>query len=170
MEGGDDLCLPIVWRAFFREVSSFSRRIEVKSEVRKYESTKVQAKYYFGQSILWGGVNLYALILAGASDISGVRKSGYKAGLNIGDGTMLGEAIAAVSSLQDVVEIVVVGDEGLLSPVERAKVGRVLEPKGTLFTNLELGFSVIPEEGKVLVIASDLPLITTEACRDFLEQ
>lgn len=113
---------------------------------------------------------MYALILAGASDISGIRKSGYKAGLSIGDGTMLGEAITAVSGLQEVSEIVVVGDEGLLSPVERAKVGRVLEPKGTLFANLELGFSAIPEEGKVLVIASDLPLITTEACQDFLKQ
>lgn len=114
---------------------------------------------------------VYALILAGAQGIKGVKEdSGYKAGLNIGQRTMLGRVINAVAGLEEIKGLLMVGPEKLLSQEERSKLQEVIEPGTSFFDNLERGMKKIPEEGKVLIVASDIPLITTEACRDFLRQ
>lgn len=113
---------------------------------------------------------MFAVILAGAGEITGAGTPGYKAGLSIGEETMLGKAVNVVSRLREVDKIVVVGEESILSTEERRKVWRVVAPAGSFFANLARGMANVPEAETVLVVASDMPLITTEACEDFLRQ
>jgi len=114
---------------------------------------------------------VYALILAGAQGIKGVKEdSGYKAGLNVGKRTMLGRVINAVAGLKEIEGLIMVGPEKLLAKEERSRLQHVVEPGVSFFDNLDRGMKKVPGEGKVLIVASDIPLITTEACRDFLRQ
>ncbi|HEY8344452.1 MAG TPA: nucleotidyltransferase family protein [Bacillota bacterium] len=111
---------------------------------------------------------MYAVILAGAEGISGTGELSYKAGLSLGNDTMLGKVIDVVSKIKSVERIVVVGAESLLKEKERKKVWRIIAPGKSFFANLEQGILSIPGEEEVLVVASDLPLITSQACADFI--
>lgn len=113
---------------------------------------------------------MYAIILAGAEGISGTGDLTYKAGLSLGNETMLDKVLDVVSKIRAVERIVVVGAENLLNDREKKKVWRVIAPSQSFFANLALGVLSIPGDEEVLVIASDLPLITLEACTDFLAQ
>lgn len=114
---------------------------------------------------------MYVLILAGGQGIRGVGDASlYKAGLSVGEETMLDRVIQAVSGLKGIEKIIMVGPEKLLSKGERSRLHRVVEPAGSFFDNLERGIKLVPDEEEVLVVASDLPLITTGACVDFLRQ
>jgi|SRR5690554_5242213 len=113
---------------------------------------------------------MYGLILAGAEGIGGINDLPYKAGFSLGNTTMLERAIAALTKVRAIEKIIVVGPEHLLTGEQRKKVWRVVLPGTSFFSNLKRGITSVPGDEPVLVVASDLPLITAEACDDFLKQ
>lgn len=113
-----------------------------------------------------------AIILAGAkSGQIGTPETagGYRAGLTVGGRTLLAQALAAVAGLPGLGRVILVGPKELLPPAYAGIVTEVIPPEGDLAENLRRGLVVLPPEEKVLVVASDLPLLTQAALQDFVQ-
>lgn len=81
---------------------------------------------------------------------------------------MVDYVIAAMHASGRVGNIIVVGPPGELAPVLRAGVSAV-EPAGDVLANLRRGLAHVHSE-HVLVCTSDLPLLSPESIRDFLQR
>ncbi len=108
---------------------------------------------------------VHVVVLAGARNDE-IRGSGvYRAGVMVGGQTLLARTLAALSELPGLERLILVGPDDLIPPGCEVE---VIIPGDDLLANLERGLSVLPEEEQVLVVASDLPLLTQAALRDFL--
>ena len=112
-----------------------------------------------------------ALVLAGARNegLEHALPSGaYRAGLVVGGRTLLELALASLTGLPGLDRIVIVGPVELVPDVYRSATTRILTPGEDLLTNLKQGLAALPEDEPVLVVASDMPLLTMAALKDFV--
>ncbi|MCL6613439.1 MAG: nucleotidyltransferase family protein [Firmicutes bacterium] len=111
-----------------------------------------------------------AIVLAGGK-AEGMRgRDGYRAGLVVGGRSLLEQALRALAGLPDLGRVVLVGPEELVPEEYRLTIAEVLRPGDDLFTNLKRGLAVLPVDEPVLVLSSDLPLLTRAALLDFVRQ
>lgn len=110
-----------------------------------------------------------AIILAGMQTIKYSLESGNKALLDINGRMMIEYVLDAVRNSGDVKRVLVVGPVELLK--ERLKgYADVIDAGGTVMENLVAGIKHLSSEGSILVLTSDIPLLTTEAVNDFIHR
>lgn len=111
------------------------------------------------------------LILAGAKSgrlgSRDVMADGYRAGLSVGGRTLLEQALSAVAALPGIGRVILVGPAELVPPAYTGLLSTIIPPEGDLLSNLRRGLAELPADEMVLVVASDMPLLTGTALKDF---
>jgi len=107
-----------------------------------------------------------AVVLAGARaepEMASRYSVEYRSDIVLAGRTMLEHVVDALSASPVVGEIYVVG--------HTAPAGvRVIPPRENLIENLIAGFEAIPSDCHVLVVTSDIPMLTAEAVTGFVRQ
>ena len=114
-----------------------------------------------------------AIILAGAKNtgpLKGCSNSPYEAGIEIAGRPMVELVVEALLKVKRVDRIVVVVPEGILSPDLEREIWKAVLPGETMVDSLLAAFEALEPDEPVLVVTSDIPLITPEAVDDFLDR
>ncbi len=113
-----------------------------------------------------------ALVLAGGLNSGSLRKvseAQYEAEIEVAGRPMVDYVIAALQRVPVITRIIVVCGESVLSETLKEKV-TLVKPGKTLIDSLNNGLKTLNTEEPVLVLTSDIPLITKEALEDFLNR
>ena len=109
-----------------------------------------------------------ALILAGSQEDCPLKgEHSNKALIKIHDKVMILYIIDALRKLEFIDTIAVVGSKQELSPI-KDQVDIIIEGGATLTDNIQKGSEVFPDEEMILILTSDIPMITPEAIEDFV--
>jgi GTP:adenosylcobinamide-phosphate guanylyltransferase len=114
-----------------------------------------------------------AIILAGAVNSGALRKVSqeqYEAEIKIAGRPMLDYVLQALRSISSVQRIIVVGPHSLISNDMRDRDCSVVGSGNTWEESLINGLNALESEDPLLLVTSDIPLITKEALEDFLER
>lgn len=112
-----------------------------------------------------------AIVLAGAKNDGKLREvspSPYEAMILINDRPMLSYVVDALKQSKQVGRIVVVGYPEFKDYMDSDIV--LLECGESLVENIEIGIDYLGAKHHVLVVTSDIPMLTAEAVDDFLSQ
>lgn len=112
-----------------------------------------------------------ALILAGATNSGALRKVSpveFEAEIEIAGRPMLDYVIGALKSVPNINRIIVVAPESVISESMKEKISFLVNRGESLDESLTNGLNALEVEEPVLVVTSDIPLITREALEDFL--
>lgn len=108
-----------------------------------------------------------AIILAGAfvdPEMGSVEENISRAMIKIGDKTMMQWVVDALRGAPSVGRIVAVGD------VSADGLDGVIEPGSNLVENMKRGIDSIDSKDPLLIVSSDIPLLTQEAVEDFINR
>lgn len=110
-----------------------------------------------------------AIVLAAATpkDIEKFGKN--KSLIEYNNKKLVGIAVDAVSNAENVERVFLVGDIDEMKPFE-GSVHRIINPVGNAIDNVVKCINDSEIKGKYIVLASDLPFITTEAINDFIQK
>jgi|SRR5690554_1336012 GTP:adenosylcobinamide-phosphate guanylyltransferase len=116
-----------------------------------------------------------AVILGGAENSGSLKKSAgarYEAQIEITGRPMIDFVVAALDKLECIDRVVVVAAEEVAAGLKGKKIWKVVSPGPDMVESLHRALQSFRGEGGgyVLVLSSDIPLITVEALRDFLQQ
>src|SRR5690606_19557778 len=125
-----------------------------------------------------GGVKVDAVVLAGAPNQGALKEASdapLEALIELGGKPMIAYVLQALRECGRIGRIAVVGPQGLASAVQAAAVdgGPPVELAGDgggLVTNIQRGLDYLNSQGPVLIVTSDIPLLTAEALNDFLDR
>jgi len=112
-----------------------------------------------------------AVVLAGRANDGKLRECAdvpYEALLPLGGRPMLYWVVKALEEAQGVGQIVVVGPPEHLTGAVAGTGARVVPPGQDVLDNINIGLSSLPQDEKVLISTSDIPLITGPIVDDFL--
>ena len=110
-----------------------------------------------------------AIVLGGAPNSGPIRTiddAPYEAGIKINDRPMIEFVLDVLEAMDEIEKIAVVIPEGLIEPGKWSKV-TLMSPCATMIDSLLQAVNHLQSREHVLVLASDIPLITKEALRDF---
>lgn len=113
-----------------------------------------------------------AIILGGAMNTGSLREaddSPYEAGIKINNQPMIEFVIATLEGMEEIQRIAVVTQEGIIDKSKWPKV-EVLPPGKSMLDSLLQAVRYLDSEGFLLVLTSDIPLISQVALQDFLEE
>lgn len=111
-----------------------------------------------------------ALILAGKQADGPLRDMGVsKAMIKINGKEMILYVLEALKAVEYVDRIAVVGDARDLAFLKN-KVDIIVEQEDSMAENIVRGAEVFPEGDELLVLTCDIPMITPEAIKDFVEK
>jgi len=116
---------------------------------------------------------LNALILAGKQNTSGLEinnELNNKALLLINEIPMIEYVVNALIEAKEIQNIVVVGSEYDLAPFIEKKVNKILDATDSIIKNIEIGLDYFKDDYKILVLTSDIPLITGEIIDRFIKK
>lgn len=108
-----------------------------------------------------------AVILAGAPADAGMNPGGEpisRAMIDIGGKTMLQWMVDALRKSASLGKIVAVGN------VQAGGLDAVIQPGESLMDNMKKGIDTLESDEPVLILSSDIPLITAESVEDFLNR
>ncbi|MGE5582122.1 MAG: NTP transferase domain-containing protein [Bacillota bacterium] len=114
-----------------------------------------------------------AVILAGGLNSGPLRhisEAYYEAEIEIAGRPMLDYVILALKNVAAINRIVVVGSEAMLSEEIKKSIDLAIKPGDSLIDSLLNGLDSLETDEPVLVLTSDIPLITREAVEDFLSR
>jgi GTP:adenosylcobinamide-phosphate guanylyltransferase len=112
------------------------------------------------------------IVLAGEKkDISNngeekINKAFYK----IKDKHMIEYVVETLRKSNAIGEIAVVGPKDKLQPVIGDTVDYIIEGTDSIVSNVLLALECFPEQKEILIVTSDIPMITREAIEDFIER
>jgi len=108
-----------------------------------------------------------ALILAGGTAEDSLKDKGdNKAFIKIAGKEMILYIVNVLKEIKAIDEIFAIGPEKL-KEISRGDFN-VIKEEGSLFENVKKGLSVLSEEEEILILTSDIPMITKEALEDFI--
>ena len=113
-----------------------------------------------------------ALILAGTKEkgpLEIAENVDNKALIMINGKPMIDYIVDALKNSENIDQIIVVGPEKELSPYIGKKVRKILNPGNSILENMESGFNFFDSNDNLLILTSDIPLITPEAIDEFLK-
>ncbi|AEE90299.1 Molybdopterin-guanine dinucleotide biosynthesis protein A-like protein [Tepidanaerobacter acetatoxydans Re1] len=111
-----------------------------------------------------------ALILAGSQEDCYLSKSCCnKALIKICGKEMIKYIIDAMKALEFIDTVAVVGPKEELLPIEN-HVDIIVDGGPSMIDNILKGVEIFPDEDLILISTSDIPMITPEAIRDFVEK
>ncbi len=115
-----------------------------------------------------------AIVLAGAPNKGALRQispAQYEAEIEIAGRPMLDYVVLALERVQSINRIVIVGYKSMLSTNGFDSERFVfVQPGSSVIESLENGINVLTLGEPVLILTSDIPLITKEALEDFLNR
>ncbi len=114
-----------------------------------------------------------ALILAGKKDsekIESCCKLTNKALLMLNEIPMIEYIVNALLQSKEIKDIVVVGPEYDLSQFLEKKVTKIIESTDSIIENIKIGLDYFNNNGKILLLTSDIPLITGEIIDRFIKK
>jgi len=112
-----------------------------------------------------------AVVLAGSPNDGRLKEcspAAYEALIPINARPMVEYVCAALQASANVAEVVAVGPVEQLTDALGARGVRVAPAGKTILENVQIGIRALPAVKRVLVAASDIPLLTKEAVDDFL--
>jgi len=112
-----------------------------------------------------------ALILAGMKEkgpLEIVEKVDNKALIMINGRPMIEYIVDALNNSENIDKIIVVGPKNELHPYIGKKVEEILNPGNSILENMERGLNFFNSDDNLLILTSDIPLITPEAIDEFL--
>ena len=112
-----------------------------------------------------------ALILAGSNKkgpLEIAENVDNKALIMINNRPMIGYIVDALSHSGNIDKILVVGPKNELHPYIGKKVEEILNPGNSILENMEIGLNYFNSVDNLLLLTSDIPLITPEAIDEFL--
>ncbi|MBZ4666417.1 nucleotidyltransferase family protein [Mahella sp.] len=113
---------------------------------------------------------LNAIILAGDNEDGHSALEGNKALMLIDDKPMIEYIIDALRSTPYVGKIAVVGPAEKLKPVIGDKVDYIIPQGSSMLENASKGIEVFASDEHVLILTSDIPMITPDAVEDFIKR
>jgi GTP:adenosylcobinamide-phosphate guanylyltransferase len=111
-----------------------------------------------------------SIILAGSQPIKTWDDRGNKALYQIHGKAMVEYVIEAVRGVKDVGKIILVGDKLELEGILSEKVDIIIDSKGSVIENIRAGINYLGNREYVLICSSDIPFITSEAIKDFIDK
>ncbi|MDD3655196.1 MAG: NTP transferase domain-containing protein [Atribacterota bacterium] len=114
-----------------------------------------------------------ALILAGKKDIGKLENNNKltnKALLMINEIPMIEYVVNALLESKLVDDIVVVGPEYDLVPFIEKKVKKILDSTDSIIENIKIGLDYFNDDDNILLLTSDIPLITGEIIDRFIKK
>ena len=114
-----------------------------------------------------------ALLLAGRKDtgtLESHNKLNNKAFLMINEIPMIEYVIDALQQAKEIQSIIVIGPEDDLKFQVGKKVNKIIESTDSIINNIKLGIDYINNDRKLIVLTSDIPLITGEIIDRFIKQ
>jgi GTP:adenosylcobinamide-phosphate guanylyltransferase len=113
-----------------------------------------------------------AVVLAGSSNDGPLRECSevrYEALIPIGEKIMVQYVVEALLGCRQVRRVLVVGPVAALSPFLTGERVSVIESRGGIMENIEAGLVNSLDTDRVLLVTSDIPMLTSQAVNDFLE-
>lgn len=113
-----------------------------------------------------------AVVLAGSPNDGPLKECSparFEALIPIGPKAMVEYVVQALLGSSRVRQVVVVGPAAELSPLLAGERVSLTESAGGIMENIEAGLNKLPGDKRVLLVTSDIPLLTTAAVDDFLE-
>ncbi len=114
-----------------------------------------------------------AIVLAGAKNngaLKEVSTASYEALIPLLERPTIEYVVESLSNTPSVGRILVVGPKEDLLQAIGGKVYSILEGCDSIVENVKRGVEALDVEEKILLISSDIPLITPDAIEDFLEK
>lgn len=113
-----------------------------------------------------------ALVLAGSSNDGPLKECSpvhYEALIPIGTKTMVEHVVDALLKARQIRRVLVIGPVAELSPLLAGERISLAEPAGGIMENIEAGLDHLSGEKRVLLVTSDIPMLTSRAVENFLE-
>lgn len=110
------------------------------------------------------------IILAGSQPIKTWDDRGNKALFQINGKMMVEYVIEAARGVNDIRKIVLVGDKSELESTLSQKVDVIIDSKGSALENVMAGIKYLNDKEYILVCSSDIPFITSDAIKDFIDR
>jgi len=113
-----------------------------------------------------------ALILAGTKEkgpLEIAENVDNKALIMIDGRPMIEYIVDALNNSENIDKILVVGPKNELNPYIGKKVEEILNPGNSILENMDIGLNYFNSDNSLLLLTSDIPLITPEAIDEFLE-
>jgi len=113
-----------------------------------------------------------AMILAGSTSKGPLEiyaNVENKALISINHRSVISYIIKALKNSKNINKIAIVGPEDLLSKSITDKVDKIVNCGSTIIENIEKGLKYFESEDSVLILTSDIPLITSSAIDEFTE-
>ncbi len=116
-------------------------------------------------------MNFDVLVVAGGKNdgaLKQISNKEYESLIEIDGKPMVQHVIDAVKKVQEINDIVIVGPEELKNVTENEY--NIITPKGRMINNIKRGIEGLNNDNHILIITSDIPLITPEIIREFLQK
>lgn len=114
-----------------------------------------------------------AIVLAGAENSKIMKKmagSRYEAQIEITGLPMINFVLDVLEKLESIKRIIVVTPEEVAAGIKGSKIWKVVPPGENMVDSLNRALEFCPRGEQVLLLTSDIPLITAEALNDFLQK
>ncbi len=113
-----------------------------------------------------------ALVLAGMKEKGPLEIAAdveNKALIMINEKPIVEYVIDAINNSKNIDKVLVVGPRNELYPYIGEKVEEILEPGNSILENMEIGLNYFNSESNILLLTSDIPLITSQAIDEFIK-
>jgi CTP:molybdopterin cytidylyltransferase MocA len=113
-----------------------------------------------------------AVVLAGSTNNGPLKVCSpvaHEALIPMGNKTMVEHVVDALLSARGVKRVLIVGPVAELSRLNFDNRASIAESRGGILENIEAGLKKLPGEERVLLVTSDIPMLTPQAVDDFLE-
>jgi len=114
-----------------------------------------------------------ALILAGGKDTNSLEnnhKLNNKALLMINHVPMIEYVVDALNESREIEDIVVVGPQLELMPYIGEKVSKIIDSTDSIIQNIKIGLDNIKNNHRIMVLTSDIPLVTGKMIDGFIKK
>jgi GTP:adenosylcobinamide-phosphate guanylyltransferase len=112
-----------------------------------------------------------ALVVAGAKNTGALKdysNKKYESLIEIAGKPMVQHVIEAVENVNEINDIVIVGPEKINQKTNSKY--RIIKPEDVLINNIKKGIDALNHDHHILIITSDIPLITTKIIEDFINK
>lgn len=113
-----------------------------------------------------------AVVLAGSTNNGPLKECSpvlHEALIPIGSKTMVEHVVDALMKSRNVNRVLIVGPVDELSGLSLDSRASTAASRGGILENIEAGLKELPGEKRVLLVTSDIPLLTPQAVDDFIE-
>jgi 2-phospho-L-lactate guanylyltransferase (CobY/MobA/RfbA family) len=116
-------------------------------------------------------MNFDALVVAGGKNdgaLKSISNKEYESLIEIDGKPMVQHVIDAVKKVEEINNLVIVGPEKL-NDISKGDYNIII-PEGRMINNIKRGIEALNNQNHILIITSDIPLVTPEIIKEFLHR